>query len=243
MGAPPSRATGPQGADMTDQIPNRLSRKIGGLGLAIVVALAVLAGFASPAYANFPHFRSASVSLAGSSPAIGLSATSSASASAQLPDLLFTWTEVGLGSPDVTYRVESVVSATFGCVNGGGQLPSASNKTTVTAPLRTFVELAADQNGRITGSVVLDTGSVFPTGFSCPGGQTLAALSVTFTGNAITDTTNAVTAGNAAPRYLPTESRLRPLPRRCVRPLPAFFAMLSSPPHSESGSILRPYAA
>jgi hypothetical protein len=181
---------------MTDQMPNRLSRTVGRLGLAIVVALAVFAGLASPAYANFPHFKSASVSLTGSSLAAALSATSSASASAQLPDLLFTWTEVGLGSPDVVYRVETVVSATFGCVNGGGQLPSASNKTTITAPLRTFVELAADRNGRITGSVVLDTGSVFPTGFSCPTGQTLAALSATFTDNTITDTTNGVTATN-----------------------------------------------
>jgi hypothetical protein len=181
---------------MTDQMPNRLSRTVGRLGLAIVVALAVFAGLASPAYANFPHFKSASVSLTGSSLAGALSATSSASASAQLPDLLFTWTEVGLGSPDVVYRVETVVSATFGCVNGGGQLPSASNKTTITAPLQTFVELAADRNGRITGSVVLDTGSVFPTGFSCPTGQTLAALSATFTDNTITDTTNGVTATN-----------------------------------------------
>jgi hypothetical protein len=193
-GAPPSRATGPQGADMTDQIRNRLSRTVRRLGLAIVAALAVLVGLASPAYANFPHFRSASVSLAGSSLANGLSATSSASASAELPDLLFTWTEIGLGSPDVVYHLETVVSATFGCVNGGGQLPSASNKTTITAPVRTVVELAADRNGRITGSVVLDTGSVIPTGLSCPTGQTLAALSAIFTDNTITDTTNGVTA-------------------------------------------------
>jgi len=179
---------------MTDQIRNRLSRTVRRLGLAIVAALAVLVGLASPAYANFPHFRSASVSLAGSSLANGLSATSSASASAELPDLLFTWTEVGLGSPDVVYHLETVVSATFGCVNGGGQLPSASNKTTITAPVRTVVELAADRNGRITGSVVLDTGSVIPTGLSCPTGQTLAALSAIFTDNTITDTTNGVTA-------------------------------------------------
>jgi hypothetical protein len=179
---------------MTDQIPNRLSRTIGRLGLAIVAALAVVVGLAPPAYANFPHFTTVSVSLAGSSLATGTGATSSASASAELPDLLFTWTEVGLGSPDVVYRLDTVVSATFGCVNGGDHLPSASNKTTITAPLRTFAELAADKNGRITGSVVLDTGSVFPTGLSCPPGQTLAALSATFTDNTITDTTNGVTA-------------------------------------------------
>ncbi|MGH7129709.1 MAG: hypothetical protein ACREIV_14160, partial [Planctomycetaceae bacterium] len=72
--------------------------------------------------------------------------------------------------------------------------PKASNKVTITAPLQTTVELAAGQNGRITGSVVVDTGSVVPIGFSCPAGQTLVALSATFTNNMITDTTNGVTA-------------------------------------------------
>jgi hypothetical protein len=179
---------------MTDQIRNRLSRKVGQLSLAILAALAVVIGLASPAYANFPHFKSASVSLAASSLATASSATSNASASAQLPDLLFTWTEVGLGNPDVVYRLNTVVSATFGCVNGGGNHPSATNKTTITEPLQKVVGLAADKNGQITGSVVLDTSSVSPPGFSCPKGQTLVALSATFTDNTITDTTNGVTA-------------------------------------------------
>lgn len=179
---------------MTDQIPNRLSRHIVQLGLAIVAAVLVVASLASPAYANFPHFRDASVSLAGGSQAGGLSATSSASASAALPDLLFAWTEVGLGQANVVYRLETVVSATFGCVNGGTNQPKAPNKITITAPLQTSVERVADQNGRITGSVVLDTGSVVPTSFSCPAGQTQVALSATFTHNTITDTTNGVTA-------------------------------------------------
>ena len=180
---------------MADQTPTRLPRKIGQLGLVTAVAAAVIAGLASPAYANFPHFKSASVSLASSSAtATGLGATSAASAATDLPDLLYAWTEVGVGKPDVVYRLETVVTATFGCVNSGANRPKASNKTTITAPLQTSVELAADKNGQITGNVVLDTGSVFPTGFSCPTGQTLVALSATFTNNTITDTTNGVTA-------------------------------------------------
>ena len=180
---------------MADQTPTRLPRRIRQLGLVMAAAAAVIAGLASPAYANFPHFKSASVSLASSSAtAAGLGATSAASAATDLPDLLYAWTEVGVGKPDVVYRLETVVTATFGCVNGGANRPKASNKTTITAPLQTSVELAADKNGQITGSVVLDTGSVFPTGFSCPTGQTLVALSATFTNNTITDTTNGVTA-------------------------------------------------
>jgi hypothetical protein len=51
-----------------------------------------------------------------------------------------------------------------------------------------------DKNGQITGSVVVPTSSVSPSGFSCPSGQTLVALSATFTQNKITDETNGVTA-------------------------------------------------
>jgi hypothetical protein len=189
-----------EGADMIDQKPNRLFRKVGQIGLAIVAALAVVIGLASPAYANFPHFKTVSVSLDGSS-ATGSSLASVASAAAptsssvNLPDLLFTWTEVGLGTPDVTYTLKTDVIITFGCVNGGGKNPSASNKITVTTPVGATATKTADKNGQITGSVVLDTGLVSaPAGFSCPSGQTLVALSAKFTDNTITDTTNGVTA-------------------------------------------------
>jgi hypothetical protein len=130
----------------------------------------------------------------GSATAAGLAAPSTAGAATELPDLLFAWTEAGLGTPDVIYRLETVVTATFGCVNGGANHPKASNKVTITTPLQISVQLAADQNGRITGSVVVDTGSVFPTDLSCPTGQTLVALSATFAENTITDTTNGVSA-------------------------------------------------
>ena len=175
---------------MTDQKPNRLSRKVGQIGLAIVAALAVVIGLASPAYANFPHFKSSSVTLTSSSLAATRSATSSASVSVELPDLLFRWTEVGLGSPDVVYRLSTVVTVIFGCVNGGANHPSASNKTTVAVPSGTTVDLKADKNGQITGSVVLDIPTVSSGDFSCPNGQTLVALTAAFTQNTITDTRN-----------------------------------------------------
>jgi hypothetical protein len=182
---------------MTDQKPNRLARKVGQLGLAIVAILAVVIGLASPAYANLPHFKTVSVGLADSSLTNARNAASSASSSAQLPDLMFSWTEVGLGNPGagVAYTFSTFVTATFGCVNGGSKKPSASNKTTVTEPVGTAATLTVDKNGQITGSVVVPTSSVSPpAGFSCPSGQMLVALSATFTQNKITDTTNGVTA-------------------------------------------------
>ena len=183
---------------MTDQKPNRLSRKVGQLGLAIIAAVAVVIGLASPAYANLPHFKTVSVSLAsGSSAAATRSVASSASASAKLPDLVFSWTEVGLGNPvsGVDYTFDTDVTATFGCVNGGSKHPSASNKTTVTEPVGTTATFNVDKNGQITGSIDVPTSSVSPpAGFSCPSGQTLVALSATFKDNTITDTTNNVSA-------------------------------------------------
>lgn len=180
---------------MADQTPIRLPHKIGQLGLVVAAATAVVAGLASPAYANFPHFKSASVSLASSTAIVAdLGAASTASAETVLPDLLYAWIEVGVGKPDIVYRLDTVVTATFGCVNGGENRPKATNKITITAPLQRTIDLHADKNGQITGNVVLDTGSVSPTDFSCPTGQTLAALSATFTNNTITDTTNGVTA-------------------------------------------------
>jgi hypothetical protein len=179
---------------MTDQKPNRLSRKVGKIGLAIVAAVAVVIGLASPAYAGLPHFKTFSVTVTGTSGATARSATASANASAQLR---FTWTEVGLGNTGdgVEYTVSTMVSVTFGCVNGGGKHPSATNKTTVTEPVDKSVgPLTVDKNGQITGSVSLDIPPVSSGDLSCPSGQMLVALAATFTHNMITDTTNDVTA-------------------------------------------------
>jgi hypothetical protein len=144
-----------------------------------------------------PHFKTSSVSLVTGTSTTGLSEMSSASASVKLPDLLFTWTEVGLGNPGdgVDYAFSTFVTATFGCVNGGSRHPSATNKTTITEPASATGTGNVDKNGQITGSGVVPTSLVSaPKDFSCPPGQTVVALSASFTDNTITDTTNNVTA-------------------------------------------------
>ena len=162
---------------------------------AIVAAVVVGAlGLTGIALANFPHFSTATVTTV-SSTADSVSLTSG-QATATLPNLLFTWTEVGLGNnAGVTYELSTNVTATFGCVNNGSNRPKATNKTTVTEPVGTSATLTSDKNGNVSGSVVVDTSSVSPpAGFSCPQGQTLEALSATFADNTITDTTNNVSA-------------------------------------------------
>ena len=176
--------------------PTRFARAVRYVSVLAVAVVVGVVGFTEAAHANFPHFRTFSVTLTDIAAAdSGAEVAARASvASADLPDLLFTWTEVGVGRPDVEYLLQSEVTATFGCVNAGSKVPQAGNKITVAAPLATEATLTSDRNGKISGSVVLDTSSVSPTGFSCPSGQTLVAVSATFAQNTITDTTNGVTA-------------------------------------------------
>ena len=181
---------------MNKGAPTRFARAVRYVSVLAVAVVVGIVGFTEAAHANFPHFRTFSVSLTDIAAAdSGAEVAARASvASADLPDLLFTWTEVGVGRPDVEYLLQSEVTATFGCVNAGSKVPQAGNKITVAAPLATEATLTSDRNGKISGSVVLDTSSVSPTGFSCPSGQTLVAISATFAQNTITDTTNGVTA-------------------------------------------------
>jgi hypothetical protein len=181
--------------------PTRFARAVRYVSVLAVAVVVGIVGFTEAAHANFPHFRTFSVSLtdialtgAAADSGAEVTVAHASVASTELPDLLYTWTEVGVGQPDVDYLLTSEVTATFGCVNDGANQPKAGNKTTVTAPLATEATLTSDKNGKISGSVVLDTSSVSPTDFSCPSGQTLVAISATFAQNTITDTTNGVTA-------------------------------------------------
>lgn len=181
---------------MNRSAPTRFGRAVRYVSVLAVAVVVGIVGFTEAAHANFPHFRTFSVSLTDIAAAdSGAEVAARASvASVELPDLLYTWTEVGVGQPDVEYLLQTEVTATFGCVNAGSKVPQAGNKITVTAPLATEATLTSDRNGKISGSVVVETSSVSPTGFSCPSGQTLVAISATFAQNTITDTTNGVTA-------------------------------------------------
>lgn len=177
---------------MKEHAPASLARAI--RWTAVIVAAVVVGAIGSTgiALANFPHIKTATVTTV--APSAGSASLTSGQPTATLPDLLFTWTEVGLGNNvGVSYNIQTNVTATFGCVNKGSNHPNATNKTTVTEPVGKSATLTSDKNGNVFGSVELDTSSVTPpSGFSCPQGQTVEALSASFTGNTITDTTNNV---------------------------------------------------
>jgi len=142
--------------------------------LAVVVGLLV-ALTASAAFAESPHFISASAS--------GPDANG---------NLTVSFKEAGLGNNQViTYVASANATATYACVNGGGNHPKATNKETVSGPVSASGTFSSGKNGSISQSLTLAPPSAGS--FSCPSGQTLVLASVSYTSVTITDTTNTVT--------------------------------------------------
>jgi hypothetical protein len=103
--------------------------------------------------------------------------------------LVLTIDEAGVGNATVSYVASWSATANYGCVNGGGNHPKASNKETVQAAAAAgFTE--EPKNGRVQATeTVAGTPPPVPTDFSCPGGQVLVLADVTYSVN-LADTTN-----------------------------------------------------
>src|SRR5215475_1709677 len=110
-------------------------------------------------------------------------------------DVQVCWKEAGLDdNQNITYEASAIVTATFHCVNNGGQCPDAANKVTVTGPVTATGTFASGKNGQITACLTLEAPDPpDPGDFSCPGGQTLTLSEISFSNITITDTTNGVT--------------------------------------------------
>ena len=105
--------------------------------------------------------------------------------------LVVNFKEAGLSSGAVeTVTVTATATTTYECVNNGGNNPQASNKTTTETDVSTSGTFTADKNGNITGSLTLIPPSATELGFSCPPGQTVTFVSVTYSNVVITDTTS-----------------------------------------------------
>jgi hypothetical protein len=142
-------------------------RHLGKYGVALLTALLILAFSLSTALADSPHFISASASVnsAGS--------------------LVATFKEAGLGTTVTTEHItlSATASATYACLNGGGNHPKAANKETVTAPVSNSGNFPV-RNGQTTGS--LSVGPPGPGAFTCPSGQTLVLSFVSYTNVVLT---------------------------------------------------------
>jgi hypothetical protein len=133
------------------------------------VVVAALA-FAAASFADSPHFIKASASVDGSG------------------NLVCSFKEAGLGTTVSTEHVSCSAdgSATYACINGGGNHPKAANKATVAGPVGGEGDFPV-RNGSTTGSITAAPPG--PGDFSCPGGQRLVLASVCYS--------NIVLAGSA----------------------------------------------
>ena len=150
-----------------------MRRHVPKLSAMLLAALLALALSVSVAFAESPHFISASAKLSGA-------------------NLVVSFKEAGLGTNQlINYTASADATAVYVCVNNGGGNPSAKNKTQVSGPVSASGTFSSCKNGNVTASLTLSPPSAG--GFSCPSGQSLELASVSYTNVAISDTTNGVT--------------------------------------------------
>lgn len=142
----------------------------------LALPLAVCLAFVGPAHAangNAHFIKSATgASLSGSS-------------------LVVNFKEAGLASGAVeTIQTTASATTTYECVNNGGHNPSASNKTTTVSQLSQTGTFTADKNGNLVGSQTLSPPSAADLGFTCPSGQTVTFVGVSYSDVMITDLTS-----------------------------------------------------
>jgi hypothetical protein len=151
-----------------------MRRLVGRIGIAAGTTLLLMAIAIPAAFADSPHFISASASGPNSA-----------------GQLTVSFMESGLGNNQlITYVASADATATYACINGGGNHPKATNKETVSGPVSAEGTFSSGKNGTISRSLTLDPPSAGS--FSCPSGQTLVLAFVSYTNVAITDTTNSV---------------------------------------------------
>jgi hypothetical protein len=157
------------------------------IGIAITACLLAVSFAAPAAFATAKIIDASAIVTDGA-----LSAANAISSSQPIHGGLFvTFKEVGLGdNAGTNYLVTADASATYGCVNNGSNHPRANNKETVSGPVSASAIFTSDNNGQVSGSIAvapLDAGS-----FSCPPGQTLELVEVSYTNVVLCDTTNGV---------------------------------------------------
>ena len=105
--------------------------------------------------------------------------------------LLVTFLEVGVpANTPTTYLVTADCTATYGCINGGTNHPSAANKEGVGGPVSATAVISSDGNGKVSGAVGVPP--IGPGAFGCPPGQFVGLIQVSYTNVVITDQTNGV---------------------------------------------------
>jgi hypothetical protein len=111
--------------------------------------------------------------------------------------LVVNFDEAGLGnfSGTVDYTLAvTEATATYACINGGGNHPQAANKEDTNGPLTSNGSFPPNKNGRVIAAI---TAGPLPSSLTCPGGQKFVLASVSYSGITLTDNTNNVSIGVA----------------------------------------------
>jgi hypothetical protein len=99
--------------------------------------------------------------------------------------------EAGLASGSVeTVTCSATQTIVYECVNGGSKNPAASNKKTFSTTVSKTGTFTADKNGNIVGTLSLAPVSASSLGFSCPPGQTVTLVSVSYSNVQVVDSTS-----------------------------------------------------
>ena len=89
------------------------------------------------------------------------------------------FTIAGLGdNQTLTVTASAHADAIYGCLNRGQQCPNAANKQEVQADVSATGTFTSGKNGSVRGSLTVNPP---PTQLTCPGGQTLVLVSVSYT--------------------------------------------------------------
>jgi hypothetical protein len=157
------------------------------LTLLAVLAVAGLVA-AAVAWAGNPHFLRFDDPMLVYSGASAAAKASTAGPSSTGDPRVFVGNIVVAGVQEgVTTRLTAPYEAVYVCVNAGGNVPNAANKTTLIGQLTTSADFPAARNGRATGSLLTGPlpsadAAAAATGFSCPSGQRLEFDRVIFSG-------------------------------------------------------------
>src|SRR5438034_10250411 len=89
------------------------------------------------------------------------------------------FTIAGLGdNQTLTVTASAHADAIYGCLNHGQQCPNAANKVEVQSDVSASGTFTSGKNGSITACLTVEPP---PTSLTCPGGQKLVLVSVSYT--------------------------------------------------------------
>src|SRR5438552_14044567 len=129
----------------------------------ITLTMIALAGFmVTSVWAQNPHFLSCGASGVNSDGSLNVS-----------------FTIAGLGSnQSIDVTASAHADATYACKNNGQQCPNAANKVNVQSDVSASGTFTSGKNGSIKASLTVDPPD---TTLTCPGGQKLILVSVSYT--------------------------------------------------------------